>query len=134
MINKIGKIWLIVGMVCLTSLSSFAGTYNQSETSYAFQKNVSVQTLSAEEMAAIEGEWFFLAPIIFSAISYTATSYASGTFAWAGLAWAAGSGLMGGGIYGSVGRAAGYAPYLFKGIGVGIGTGLNYSNPWKNGW
>lgn len=131
MLKSISKLGIIFGVICLTSLTTFASVLTPTETAFAFQGNANIQTLSPGEMASIEGEWLFLVPVIFSAVKYTATSYAAGSFAWGGLAWAAGSGLLGGGVYGSVGRAAGYAPWLFNGIGFGIGSGLNYANPWK---
>ena len=132
--NKIGKTWLIMAIILMTSMGSIASPLTQLDASFVFQQNVEIQPLSSEEMASIEGEWLFLLPVIASAVTYTATSYAAGTFAWGGLAWAAGSGLMGGGLYGSIGRAARFAPWGFNGVGAGIGFGLNYSNPWRNGW
>ncbi len=134
MIKKISNCWLVLGIIFMTSIGGMAGTLSPQDASFAFNNNVNIQSLSAEEMASIEGEWLFLIPVITSAVSYAATSYAAGTFAWGGLAWAAGSGLMGGGLYGSIGRAARFAPWGFRGVGAGIGFGLNYSNPWINGW
>lgn len=98
MIKKISNCWLILAVIFMTSIGGMASTLNQQDTSVAFNNNVQIQSLSAEEMASIEGEWLFLIPVFTSAITYTATSYADGTFAWGGLAWAAGSGLLGGGL------------------------------------
>ena len=134
MLKKLSNCWLILAVIFMTSTVGMAGTLSPHDAAFAFDKNINIQSLSSAEMASIEGEWLFLIPVITSAVSYAATSYAAGTFAWGGLAWAAGSGLIGGGLYGSIGRAAGYAGWGFKGVGAGVGFGLNYSNPWKNGF